>query len=67
MPKEPLGPKALQEFVDSLASIEGMDKTVATVLRELHARGELKATAIVAALRGARQQRGQVRDEDPEA
>jgi hypothetical protein len=67
MPKEPPGPRALQEFIDSLGGIAGVDEAVATVLRDLHARGELKATAIVAALRGARRGREQVGDETPQA
>ncbi|MGB6837447.1 MAG: hypothetical protein WBF66_07065 [Dehalococcoidia bacterium] len=67
MPKEPPGPRVLREFMECLSTVEGVDEGVATVLQELHARGELKASAIVAALRKAREGTEQTRDENREA
>jgi hypothetical protein len=67
MPKEPPGPRVLREFMECLSSLEGVDESVATVLQELHAKRELKAFALVAALREARHRTEQVRDENPQA
>lgn len=53
--------------MECLSTVEGVDEGVATVLQELHARGELKASAIVAALRKAREGTEQTRDENREA
>ncbi len=66
MPKEPPGPRALQEFIESLRSIEGVDPHVADALATLHAKGPLKSSAIVSALRGARK-RVKTDDENSQA
>lgn len=57
MPKQPPGPKHLQEFIESLTSLDGVDPQVAQIVRELHAKGTLRSPDIVSALRAARDDR----------
>lgn len=53
-PEEPPGPQAVQEFMDSLQTIDGVEAQVAAILQRLHTEGRLNASSIVSALREAR-------------
>jgi hypothetical protein len=53
-PEEAPGPQAVQEFMDSLQAIDGVEAQVAAILQRLHAQGRLNASSIVSALREAR-------------
>lgn len=53
------GPKAIQEFVDSLEDAEAVDEEVGRVIARLHDEGRLNAVALVGALREMRPQNDQ--------